>query len=361
MFNAEEYIDIFYTTICIIILITFFHYSFSSANKKLSSNVVDILTFLLILLPITLFLGFRPVSAVFGDMLNYHRHFNEISYNKDIFYGSDIIFTKYIELSTSLVGVEFWFFLTSLIIIGFQFWATKRIFTKDRYLYFLALLGSLTLYSSVINGIRSGMAISIFLFALSFRSKPIRMYLLFALSIGIHKSLMLPALAYLITIFYSNTKVLVRIWFSAVLLSFFMGNYISDFFNNLNFNLIDNRIDNYLLVDADVNKFSSVGFRYDFVIYSIIPMFYWYMYYLRKQIKVSLLYKMLLNVYIVSNTFWVILMYVNYANRFASLSWFLWPFLVLFPILENTENRNSKIQAIMVIFGQTILSYFIQK
>ncbi|MCR9183694.1 MAG: EpsG family protein, partial [Flavobacteriaceae bacterium] len=145
----------------------------------------------------------------------------------------------------------------------------------------------------------------------------------------------------------------------AVITSMFVGNYFGELFASLNLDG-DERFNNYLLVSPDESKFSSTGFRFDFLIYSFVPIVIWFFYYFKKKIQTDVLYRHLLNIYIVANMFWILLMYVNFANRFASLSWFLWPILVIYPLIENIGDRKSKKLAIKIIIIQTILSYIIQ-
>ena len=45
-------------------------------------------------------------------------------------------------------------------------------------------------------------------------------------------------------------------------------------------------------------------------------------------------YTILLNTYTLANAFWVMVIRANYSNRFAYLSWFMYPIVLAYPLLR---------------------------
>src|SRR5690606_10780813 len=93
------------------------------------------------------------------------------------------------------------------------------------------------------------------------------------LSISFHKSMLLPFLAYLISYYIKNTKVLLWIWLLSIPIGFSAGQSIEAFVGDLLMTdslLGDTRADTYF--SAEVNVFEVIpSFRWDFVFYSAAP------------------------------------------------------------------------------------------
>ena len=337
-------------------MLTTFYYSVS--GRSLNRNSSLFISIVILLVPYSLLLGFRPMSKVFGDMLNYSRYFLTIGYEKiSLFGNSDVAFTEYIRYFSGKVSVKTWFYLTALLTMLTQLIAVRRLFQAHTFLYYISVLASLNFFASVTNGIRSGLALAVFMLALSYKKEKIIIGALFVLAVGIHKSMLLLVVAFFIVSFYSNTKVLIKIWIVSIVIVYFLGSAISEAVAVLK--LDSTRLDNYLLVEANNTKFSVTGFRYDFLIYGSLPIIL-FKYVAGKTNEINNVYRFLLNLYVVSNTFWVFLMYANYSNRFAALSWSLVPILIIYPFLSMVVFKKSRYKALLIIFLQAISSYILQ-
>lgn len=99
----------------------------------------------------------------------------------------------------------------------------------------------------------------------------------------------------------------------------------------------DKRMSEYLNMSYKgmEQMFSNIGFRWDFIIYSLIPIIagvkYIYTYCYEDKLFIRLF-----NTYIASNAFWLLTIHVPYNNRFAYLSWFLYPIVLIYPLLKIT-------------------------
>lgn len=47
------------------------------------------------------------------------------------------------------------------------------------------------------------------------------------------------------------------------------------------------------------------------------------------------MYKTILNLYLCTNAVWCLCMYASYCNRIAYLSWFMYPIVLIYPLLKE--------------------------
>jgi hypothetical protein len=67
----------------------------------------------------------------------------------------------------------------------------------------------------------------------------------------------------------------------------------------------------------------------------------------------------MLNTYLLANAVWVLLIHASFSNRFAYLSWFMMPWLLVYPFLPGktlTRPRGGVIA--VVLFLQFMFTYF---
>ena len=103
-------------------------------------------------------------------------------------------------------------------------------------------------------------------------------------------------------------------------------------------------------------------FRWDFLLYSFMPILLgWYAIFKRKVYDKT--YLMLLGTYIYANAFWVLAIRAIFSNRIANLSWFLYPIVLAYPLLNLPvfKNSHSKKTAWILLahFGFTFLYFLI--
>ena len=130
-------------------------------------------------------------------------------------------------------------------------------------------------------------------------------------------------------------------------ISLVAGNQVEAFFTGLGF---DDRMSTYGSANVDASLFSSTGFRWDFLLYSAMPILLgWYIVFKRGIVCEK--YSYLLNTYILCNSFWIMMIRASYSNRFAYLSWFLYPIVLAYPLLSFKvfqEQNNHKVALILV-------------
>lgn len=313
--------------------------------------------FLLLTIFLILFLGNRQLSgAYFGDTSNYARNFARMK--NYVYYkpGTEYVF-NYLMYGFARFGLSVTDFFTfvATVYVGCSAWACQRMFKEQGYLAFLLVLGAFSFFSYGTNGIRNGMAAAVMMLALSFLENKKWLAILIALiSINIHNSMMLSLFSAIVCLLYNNSKTYFYFWLFSIVLSVIAGGPISNFFLSLGI-VEDARLTNYI-AGTTADQFSSTGFRWDFLMYSCIPILIGF-YYTAKRGFEDKTYQFILNTYILSNSFWVMVIRANYSNRFAYLSWFLYGIVLIYPLLkcEDVPGRIDKIR--MALFGNVAFTY----
>lgn len=312
-------------------------YSFLQSNVKKIDDVdtVKMMTFLgyFLLITVLLYMGTRPISFVFGDMINYADGFQKLQLNPNVEIGQDYIFWYFTKLCAQIIDARDYFFLIALIYIIPNYFFVKKYFKEYWYIPLLMIFGSFSFWPYGTNGLRNGMATSVFIGALCLydRNKWL-MYGLMALSYGIHNSLMIPIGAFIVSGLYKNPKVYLYIWLAAIPLSIVGGSAWESFFGSLG--LGDERVNKYMTGAAGAETtFSSTGFRWDFVLYSGFAVFAGYYYIIKRGFQ-DKFYTHLWGTYMIANAFWILVIRASFSNRFAYLSWFLMAVVIAYPIFK---------------------------
>ncbi len=347
----EYYAEVYFQFILIICLFTLLHSYLLEGDEALVYNYNTVLGSIL-LTSLVLYIGLRPVSGVyFADMATYADTFLRLQNGDDIFReGGDIGFEYFLRFSAAFLTLDSFFLVCAFIYIYPLFLASKNWFPKYYFFLFVLFIGSFSFYAYGVNGMRNGMATSLFILALSYAStSKIKMILFFLLSLLFHKSMMLPMLAYGITYFVKDTRKYYYFWFLSILLSITMGSVWINVFANLGFG--GDRLSGYLTA-ANTQKFSSTGFRYDFLLYSAVPLVLAYIYNFKKSFN-DIEYNRILHTYMIANAFWIMIIRANFSNRFAYLSWFLMAIVVGYPLLKELIFKKQ-----FKRLGITIILYY---
>lgn len=371
MLNPAYYAPIFFWGLFILCsLYSLKIYNYSNGELIAKHNNYNYAIMLAIIL--IFFLGLRPVSGIyFGDTANYAYHYNLISNNPELALyelfqskeEDDWLFVFLMILFSRFADVSFFFLFVELIYIGCNLWACAKLFPNNPVASFLVVLSSFSFYSYGVNGIRNGMALALVTVVLTlidknFRNKIISFLLIF-IAYNIHHSSALPSLMLLLSVFIvKDFKWALLFWISSIFISLFSGGAIANVFEGLGF---DDRLSGYISGAQDVDvmeSFSKTGFRWDFLLYSCIPIVIGYFVIIKKRIK-NKTYELVLNTYTLSNAFWVMVIRASFSNRFAYLSWFLYPFVLAYPFLRmNIWQYQSKKAAIMIM-GNILFSIMI--
>ncbi len=349
----DLYNPVFYWVMFSFCIITCFLYWSSQGCEKLLKKKSAVFPFLYAVILI-IYIGLRPSSWRFGDMGMYRHLWNVIdisSFDNFFDFNSEWFFIFVLKICKILVpNVQFWFLFVELIYIGCQFWACKKLLWENVWLAILFVFFSYSFYSYGTNGIRNGMGCAIMMLAISYfcdrtQNSTFVGFVLFILAYGCHRSMIIPMSALLVSLYViKDIKTSVVIWLGCIFVSIFAGNAFIGFFERLGF---DNRMSEYAHAsEAIMSSFSRTGFRWDFLLYSAMPV--WLAWYVSSKGIQDKTFTLLANTYIIANSFWVLICRVAFSNRFAYMSWFMYALVIAYavirvPIWQNQDNKAGKI------------------
>ena len=322
-------------------------------TKLFSESFILLLTCIVVL-----FIGTRPLAGAFTDMFAY----------TDYYLSSQMIDTNNEPgfLLTANLGhllglsVESWFTFIAAIFFGCNLLASRSLDKVNGELIYLTILVSFLTFAYSTNTIRSGMAHSILLLAISLyldRKKnklPIVSIVCFIYAFSVHKSIALGLICFFLAYYIVGLRRCFQFWFLSIFFSLFVGNQVANLFQGLGF---DDRLDKYLIAD-DFTGFSHTGFRWDFLFYSAITIILGYYITIKRKIE-NKKYSILLSTYLLANAFWIMVIRAQFSDRFAYLSWFLYPVVLSYPLLKmDIWGRKQGVCAYWILLGHLSFTLF---
>lgn len=320
---------------------------------------------------LAIFIGSRPLfTRLFSDSMGYANNFInfgglDISERVGSRGDNDQGFQYFTAWCYKFLDAHGYFTAIALVYFGFAAWMSKAVFKGNAMGAFLMYVGAFSTFSYVTNGLRSGMAASFCFLGLGVllsRKGGFKILVaLFFLGLGtqFHNSAKLTAVAILGGFIMSKWKGSPKVMYAYYLLCFVlyltMHGTIETMMSEISFDN-DHRYQDYLASDSEDGYYT--GFRADFLLYSLMPIVLgWYVLF-KKKLR-SKPYEALLYAYIIANGFWVMLMEASFSNRFAYLSWCLYPFVLGYPCLRmNVWGRDQGKNGGFIILAQVGFSVF---
>lgn len=316
-----------------------------------------ILWLILLCLIYSFWLGNRPTHSCFGDSGPYRWGYEALEASfVEIDWTQEWLF-QWIGVICKKLSFE-WPDYFTVIALGYFFsalFAVKKFMPLNPMLGMLFILSSLSFYAYCVNGMRNGLACHIMLLAFAYLLEgklPVGVALCLA-AFAIHRTAILPIAGIFAAMYFvRDAKYGIMFWLASIVISLVAGNSMIDFFASLGF---DDRMSSYAN-EADASVFSRTGFRWDFLLYSSMPIVLgWYVVIERK--LVDNWYNALLVTYCLTNAFWVMVNEASYSNRFAYLSWFMYPVVIAYPlanmpIWEEQDKMTGRI--LMAYVGFTV-------
>ena len=221
----------------------------------------------------------------------------------------------------------------------------------------LFCIGAFSFYTYAVNGVRNGIACSFAIIALSCLCKGEKIWSAFfsIIAIGCHKSAALPVAAMLFTYFVRGPKCMFFSWLCAIAISIAVGDYVDNMLSLMNY---DERLANNLQDDIVDGVIMEHRFRWDFLIYSSMPILLgWYTVFKRKLFNKT--YLLILGTYMYSNAFWVLAIRAVFSNRIAYLSWFLYPIVLAYPLLNfPVFKKRHSYKTSLILLGHFVFTFF---
>lgn len=318
-----------------------------------------LITFIFCML-LAVWIGHRPISGFyFGDTSSYAHTYNLMQQDFIPDDEGEWVWTQFMFYCSQVMDVSSFFTLVDIGYFGFMLWGCHKLMPNASWTAMLFCMGAFSFFTYSTNGIRNGLACSIVITVLAFAKgnniQRLIALLLAYIAYNIHHSTSLPILMGVAALlFVRSFKAAYRFWIISILISLVAGSVLTEFFAGLGF---DDRL-SYLDTEMDSETFSHTGFRFDFLIYSMMPIILGYYVIYKRGIR-NATYEFLLNTYTLSNAFWVMVIRASYSNRFAYLSWFLYPIVLAYPLLEMDiwENRQGNMLA-KIMMAQVGFTWF---
>lgn len=392
--TPETLIQMFYWVTFLMCLFTFFNYSGSgNCDKLLTKN--SMAPALIMICIYIIVMGLRPLSYRFVDTMNYALTYrNTLPVFGEIDWSKEWLFALYRTWCRSMgFTVNTYFLIIEIGYLGMMFWAYKKALWENAWFAMLFGLSAYSFFTYGVNGIRNGLACSIVTLAIIFAAKDknyVAAAIICFLALGIHKSTLLPTAAMVAALFFiKKPKIALMFWLMSIPLSLVAGGPISNFFMGLGF---DDRAEAYISGDnAKYGNFSNSGFRWDFLAYSAMPVWLiWHVVKVTEQRRLAMgiektaeeeesgvygagimadsqsmrVFNVLSIVYLLTNAFWVMVIKASFSNRFAYLSWFIYPLVIAYPVirLHIWEDQDKKAALILLAHvGFTMIMFLMGK
>ncbi|MCD8290397.1 MAG: EpsG family protein [Prevotella sp.] len=360
--DASLYQPLFLTIIALFCAITGYRYV-TSPDTHLQEEQNGWIVSLLVSLVFVFWLGMRPLSGrYFGDT-NLYAYGYERTYVDFIQmdWHSEWIW-QWLMIVCKWAGFDVHAFFT-IVEAGYilpAYWAVKRFLPSNPWIGMLFVWSSLMFFAFGTNGLRNGLACHLVLLAISFLfdAKYVAGIILFLIAFGIHRSVMLPIIGTLVGMYLiKNPKYAIYCWIASIGISLVAGGAATSFIDSLGF---DDRMTHYSESFDDYKSyFSRSGFRWDFLLYSAVPIYMTWYVCVKRQIQ-DKWYNALCVTYCLSNAFWVIVIRSLCSNRFAYLSWFLYPIIIVYPLvnLPLWQDQDRKIG--LILFAYCGFTLFMQ-
>ena len=369
MFGISPYIysQVYYWTAFVVCALMFVRYASSSDNKLLLQQNSFVPALFLSIVAI-FFIGWRPVHGIFGDMLLYARGYNSALISGVVYMDKgEWLFAFMQQICVNLgLSANAFFFIVSLGYIGFQYWACRKLLWENSHIAMLFILSAFEFYVFAVNGLRNGLACAVLMFAMSVAITSQKRFLpmlaaafLCYCSFSIHRSCAIPAACAVAALYViKNPKYALWIWLGSIAISLLSG----DFFVSLMGGFVeDQRSMDYVAgVGHTEASFSHTGFRWDFLLYSAVPVvLIWFATQKRKINDEA--FNFLSVTYLLANSFWILVIRANYSNRFAYLSWFLYPLVLAYGLirLHLWENQDRRIGLYLLLHAGFTLGMFL--
>jgi hypothetical protein len=444
MIPASLYTPLFYHGMLLVVIA--FTLLYWAGNLQARSIVLlNQIAMAAIAATVLVFMGSRPISAVFIDMTGYAWAYERVQQGAEAGY-SDFLFNGLMRLCSPFLPVEDFFVVCAAIYILPLALASWRTHGAWAFSAFLTFLTAMSFWAYGVNGIRNGMATSVLILAFAFHDKPVLMFLLMLAAWGFHGSTILPAGAFLIVRYIKRTEIWLGFWMVCVIATLVGGHIGEMLLGHYNPFAWDNRVEGYLSSEGG-------GFRADFLAYSIVPVvatmllaaptraplrrfvarfagnlaWNW----IRNQsavlakgmtrncfalaqasshgepttshgltrmncqtrnrgkrarkvstrempsgadkstnqsewerlpwvrlLRADPFYARLVNTYLLTNAVWILVIHANFSNRFAYLSWFMMPWVLVYPFIPGKVIHRPRLQLLAaVLFAQYLFTY----
>lgn len=228
MIDASFYQGIYLFIVTLLTLITV-------SYRRSLTTIEPIVGSVILCIFLVLFIGFRPVSYLFVDMMNYNSWWGLYEWEGFDWGAQNVLFDNlYAYMSYIFPDTTLFFALMAALYFIPMLVACRKMFPSNTMIVFLVCLAAFSTFSYGTNGIKAGVASSFFLVALAYRDKMWVSILFLLLSWGFHHSMQMPVVAYILTMVFKKKEWYFYGWLfclaMAVLHISFFQTLFADFF-----------------------------------------------------------------------------------------------------------------------------------
>ena len=364
-----EYTHYFNLFILFLVLLAFYQCSraiiFTHSNERLNAAWGCFVA-----VAIILYMGYRnPGSTFFGDTITYTHGFWRIAASDQPFkwtWNGEWLFYNTMRFFALHTDVTTFYLFCASVYVGSLWVAMVRIFGRRYYIPFLVVLSMFFFWSYGVNGIRNGIGASLFILALTYVERLPIAIILCIMAVGCHKSTSIMIAAAVLAWFLKNSYLYLSAWFICIIISYFSGYTIQNWIGKLNLTSGDERLSDYLTNTdwADFLETASVtvGFRWDFLLFSALAVAVGYYFIFRREFQDEY-YHWIYNIYLITNSFWILVIRASFSNRFAQISWFIMPMVLIYPFMMQRFWKNHERMtgfALLLFYAFTFYSNIIK-
>lgn len=347
-----------YIYLFIVTLMTFYAMSqYNRQGKQYNTRNSSQIAAIILLFLVVWFIGTRPVSGkYFVDMANY-RMFYEFEFGESFSFNSkteNLIWDNiFYWMASKSISFTTWVIVVAAAYFGWMYWACKKLFGKDVLLAFVVCLAAFSTFSYGTNGMKAGVAASLFLVAIAYKDKLWISIPIALLTYGFHHSMVMVIAAFFVVLYFKNINHYFAGWIACIIIAALHITFFQVFFAGF----ASDRSAEYLLATESSETAYVTGFRPDFILYSAVPIYLGYLM-LNKYNFQSATYSFLLRLYILTNAIWLLCMYASFSNRIAYLSWFMYPLVLLYPFV-NIKWHGQQIRYLRyAVYGHLAFTLF---
>lgn len=354
---VESFARVYYMMIMVFVILTIYQCHTQQVLRSdvaaLNSSFGVFLTIVIILL-----IGLRPIDWHFGDTTIYAKSFQALQDAGYVYqpnFRREWLYENIHNLCASYADIHVFFLICAIIYVGGLALALRQIFGIHYYVPFLVFLSMFTFWTYGVNGVRNGVASSLFILALANINRPQLAALLAFCSTGFHKSMWLIVIAALVAWFIKNSYLYIAGWLLSIFVSFFAGMTLQNMIAQFGFLQDDQRFQGYLTGsnNQDAVYHTTMSFRWDFIAFSALGIAFGWYFIIKRKYKDEF-YIWVFNMYCLANAFWIIVIRASYSNRIAQISWFILPLVMAYPTSKKrfwTDHEKYMGYAIIMMYS----------
>jgi len=303
-------------------------------------------------------IGMRPVDIAYGDTVNYAAGFQRMASNIEktrLHLGKEWLYDFITYYCAKYANLHIYFTIFAIMYVVPLWLALRRIFSEYNFVPLIVVFSMFTFWAYGVNGMRNGVGASLFIFAMTYTENIPMMVMIALLGAGVHNTIYLMIAGALIAWFWNDSRVYIVAWFACILISLVLGNSIQAWMAGFADSVADdNKLTVYLEDDhlVDYQKLGvSRSFRWDFLAYSGIGVAIGSYFSIFRKFK-DQYYQWIFNIYLICNSFWVLIIRAPYSNRFAQISWFILPIVLIYPFMRERfwVNQEKMLTVGILIF-----------